>query len=168
MATMSISYRAAATLTITLAGLASSATHVAGRNGTAISNSLNKDADILLGGKITVGLTPVADTQIQIWAVAARDETPTWPDSMTGLDAAFTWSSEGVRNGAAVLVAVLQVDSATSNRAYEFSGVSLAAAFGGTLPDDINIFVTHDTGVALNATAGNHEIKYIGVTYTSA
>jgi len=168
MTTLSISYRAASTVTQSLASLASSSDHTAGWECGAISNSSNKDVDILLSGKITVGTTPTADTQIQIWAFAALDETPTWPDVMDGTSSAETWTSAGVRDSAAVLVGVLRVDSATSDRTYYFSGLSLAAAFGGTLPDDIGIFIAHDTGVALNATAANHVIKAIGVTYTSA
>jgi hypothetical protein len=49
--------------------------------------------------------------------------------------------------------------SATSNVAYHFGPVSLAAAFGGVLPPKVVLFVTHSTAVALNATAGNHQIR---------
>jgi hypothetical protein len=43
--------------------------------------------------------------------------------------------------------------------------VSLAAAFGGTLPPKFVFFVTHNlrtsvpAGVNLNSTAGNHQIR---------
>jgi hypothetical protein len=37
--------------------------------------------------------------------------------------------------------------------------VSLAAAFGGTLPPKIVLFVTHSTGVNLNSTAENQKIR---------
>jgi hypothetical protein len=48
---------------------------------------------------------------------------------------------------------------ATSNRSYYFGPVSLAAAFGGVVPPKIVLFVGHSTAVALNATAGNHQIR---------
>jgi hypothetical protein len=50
----------------------------------------------------------------------------------------------------------------TSDRTYHFSGVSLRSAFGGCLPSKVVLFAVHNTGVALNATAGNHEFSYIG------
>jgi len=168
MVTSTIAYTAAATITISPASLASSATFVAGREATAVSNSSNLFVDALLSGQITVGTTPTIDTQIEIWVFAARNETPTWPDVMDGTDSAETWSSVGVRNGAARRVAVLNVDSTTSDRAYEFSGISIAEAFGGTMPDDWSAWVTHNTGVALNATGGNHVMEYIGIKYDSA
>ncbi len=170
MATTTIAYTAAATITIgvDVTPLASSATFVAGRESAAITNSTNKFIDALLSGKITVGTTPTIDTQIQIWVVAGLDETPTWPDVLDGTDSDETWASVGVRNGAAVLLHTLDVDSTTSDRAYPFSGLSIASAFGGIMPDDWLVWVTHNTGVALNTTAGNHNMKYIGIKYDSA
>jgi hypothetical protein len=49
--------------------------------------------------------------------------------------------------------------SATSNVSYHFGPVSLAAAFGGVLPPKVVLFITHSTGVALNSTAGNNQIR---------
>ena len=168
MVTSTINYTAAATITISPASLASSATFVAGREATAISNSSNLFVDALLSGAITVGTTPTINTQIEVWVIAALNETPTWPDVMDGTDSAETWTSVGVRNGAARRIAVLDVDATTSNVAHEFSGISIAEAFGGTMPDDWTIWVTHNTGVALNATGGNHSMEYIGIKYDSA
>jgi hypothetical protein len=47
----------------------------------------------------------------------------------------------------------------TTDRTYHFGPVSLAAAFGGVLPPKVVLFITHSTGVALNSTAGNHQIR---------
>ena len=57
------------------------------------------------------------------------------------------------------LVAAMYVDS-TSNRAYEFGGVSVAMLFGGVMPPTYDLFVTHSTGVNLHATGGNHSLNY--------
>jgi hypothetical protein len=38
----------------------------------------------------------------------------------------------------------------------------LRAAFGGELPSKVVLFIVHNTGVALNSTAGNHEVSYVG------
>jgi hypothetical protein len=59
-------------------------------------------------------------------------------------------------------VAIMPTNN-TSDRTYHFTGISLAQAFGGTLPSKVVLFIVHNTGVALNATAGNHEFSYVGV-----
>jgi hypothetical protein len=51
--------------------------------------------------------------------------------------------------------------SNTSDRVYHFTGVSLRGAFN-CLPSKVVLFIVHNTGVALNATAGNHEFSYYG------
>ena len=51
----------------------------------------------------------------------------------------------------------------TSDRAYHFTGVSVRQAFGSVLPSKFVLFTTHNTGVNLNATAGNHEFRYQGI-----
>jgi hypothetical protein len=149
-------------LTITAASLASSSTFVAGRQSTAVANRANLDLDHMLSGKITVGTTPVINTQIQIWVVAAMSflsSTLAWPDVVGASDAALTWTSTGIRDGAAILAKTLYVDSTTSNRAYSFGQISIAQLFGG-MPTDWAAYLTHNTGVALHATGGNHGLWY--------
>ena len=164
--TLKIAYTAAAAVDIDPEASASSATFVAGAESAAVSNSINLFDDVLLSGLITVGTTPTVDTQIQIWIVAARNETPTWPDVMDGTKSKpETWTSVGIRNGAAELLHTLTVDATTSDRGYEFSGKSVAALFDGVMPDDWLVWITHNTGVNLNATAGNQIIEYIGIHY---
>jgi hypothetical protein len=167
MATHKILYATSASITKTLASLASSATFVAGRELLAIDNSSNLYDDILLGGVIRVGTTPTVNTQILIFAFAPiQQDTPTWPDTMTGADAARTVTSVGVGQGFLRLAAALNVDATTSNRDYAFGGVSLASLFGGTMPKKCGLFLAHNTGVALNATEGQHLLNITGVNYT--
>ena len=64
------------------------------------------------------------------------------------------------------LAASLDIDATTSNIAYECGLFSVAALFGGTLPPRFALFITHDTGVNSNSTAGNHVWKATGVTVT--
>jgi hypothetical protein len=171
MATVTPSYAAEATLTIGLATtpLASSSTFVGGRESTEVDNSANKYDDALLSGQITVGTTPTINTQILVYAFSrASTDTPTYPDVMDGTDSDETLTSFGVGQGFLKLLAVLNVDSTTSNRAYAFGPVSVAQAFGGVLPKFWSVFVAHNTGVALNSTAGNHFLKYVGVKYDVA
>lgn len=147
-------------LALTLASLASDSTLLAGRASTAVDNTGNNDTDALLSGLITTGTSPTGGA-IEVWAWASRKNvtvTPTYPDSITGTDAAKTMTSANVKFSALRLVTSISVDT-TSNRGYDFAPASIAALFGN-LPPFWGIFVTHSSGVALNATAGNHEMHY--------
>lgn len=168
MATTTTNYAASATITCSTASLATSATFVAGTESTAVDNTTNKYVDALLSGKFTVGTTPTVDTQIRIYVFSVLDSTPTYPDVMDGTDSAETITSVGVGRGFLKLAATLDVDSTTSDRAYNFGPVSVAKLFGGVLPPYWSLFVTHNTGVNANSTAGNHVYKYIGVKYDIA
>ncbi len=165
MASIKIAYAASATITMSLASIATSATFVAGAESTVIDNTTNLYTDAIVGGKITVGTTPTINTQIQISVFAPIDSSPTYPDVMDGTDSVETLTSVGVGQGFLKLAAVLNCDSTTSDRAYPFS-FSVAQLFGGTMPSRWSLYVAHNTGVNLNATGGNHVIKYEGVNYT--
>jgi hypothetical protein len=153
-----------AAITITLASLATSATLVVGRASTVVSSGNWSDA--LVSGKITTGTSPTGG-EIDVYVWAQEDDTPTYPDSITGTDAAKTFASTNVRDAALVLARVIGMDT-TSNQQYEIKAFSVASLFGGVLPKRWGIFVTHSSGVNLNATGGNHEIVYLPQTWTNA
>lgn len=149
------------THTITLASLASDASLVAGRAGTAIDNTTEDAMDAVLGGFITTGTSPTASRQIEVWVYGSYDGT-TYSGDATGTDANLTPSSKMTLK----LAQVIPTD-ATSDKKYSFCAGSVAALFGGVMPRKWGVFVVHNTGVALNATAGNHEIKHTPVKYES-
>lgn len=156
MATGDITQRegASAALTITLASLAESATRVAGRESTAVA-SAEPAVDYLVGGKITTGTSPTSGEQIDVWVYGAVNDTPTYPDTITGSDAGVTLSSANIRNSALRLAATVIVDS-TNDETYWVAPFSVASLFGGILPTHWGLFVTQSTDANLNATAGNH------------
>jgi hypothetical protein len=156
MADIKQAYAASSAVTITLASLASSSSLLVGRASTAIDNTANLYLDYLLAGLITTGTTPTVSTSIEVWVVAMRDDS-TWPDSITGTDAAKTFIAE-VKAGVCRLAAQLTV-TATSNVGYPFGPVSVANLFGGVCPKKFLVFVTHSTAVNLNATGTNHVIS---------
>lgn len=167
-ANVNISYIASATITITLASLASSSTFVAGQESAAQDNGSNKYVDGILRGKITVGTSPTANTKILVYVFAALDDTPTWPDVFDGTDSAETLTSVGVGDGFLKLAAMINVDSTTSDRTYPFTAMKSLAELFGFMPQDWGVFVTHNTGVNLNSTAGNHFIKVDQAIFTVA
>lgn len=151
-------------LTISLASLASGSSGVftAGQESTAVDNTSNLDLDHLLSGFITTGTSPTASRSINVYVyanISSSSGTPTYPDVLDGTDSAETFTSANVMNSAIKLAASITSDN-SSNRAYYFGPISVAALFGGSMPKFWGVFVAHDTAVALNSTSGNHVLSY--------
>ena len=154
MATIKTAYAASVAATITLNALASDATNMlAGRSSAVIDNtSSNLYLDYLVGGTVESGTSPTAGT-IEVWAWAILNDTPTYPDVITGSDANATITTRNILAGFGRLVASMPV-TATTNVKYPFGPVSLASLFGGSCPEKFGFFVVHNTVAAL-ASAGN-------------
>lgn len=147
-------------ITASVAGLLSDTNLLAGIESSVIDNTTDGFDDILVSGKITTGTSPTVSRQIEVWAVAWDGSG--WPDVFDGTTSAETITSADIKNAICVPVKIMST-SATSDRAYHFSAVSLRQAFMGELPSKVVLFVVHNTVAALNATAGNHELSYVGV-----
>lgn len=169
MATSTINYSSNTTITISPASTASSSTFVAGRESNEIDNTTNKYIDALVQGKVTVGTTPTANTTIAIYVWGSDTSLATTAlDVLDGTDSAETLTNTGVLYSTLKLGAVITVTATTSDVGYNFAPFSVAARFGGVLPKYWGLFVTHNTGVALNATGGNHVFSYNGIKYDVA
>lgn len=153
-------YGASTTITAAVASLASDTNLLAGLESSIIDNTTDGFDDIILSGKATTGTSPTAARQIEVWAVAW--DSNAWPDVFDGTSSAETITSADIKNLICKPVAVMSTNN-TSDRTYHFSGVSARSVFGGVLPSKFVLFITHNTGVNLNATAGNHEFRYQGV-----
>lgn len=140
-----------AALTITVASLASSTAGV-GQQSTIVDNTTARYGRLIIYAKITVGTTPTANRTIKVFGIRsdADGTTKHRSDGAGATDAALT-----VKN--AILLGIIFVDAATSDTAYygEFIFDTPGPEWG--------IAITHDTGVALNATGSNHWVRYIGV-----
>ena len=146
-------YAAAATLTITLASLASGAY----RQSAVVDNESNLYVDGLLGGKIRLGTSPTVGN-IKIWLYGSWDGS-TYTAGCTGADAAFIPAGEDAQ----LLLVSTIVTNTTTGHDYEFGPIDVAQAFGFIMPRKWGLVVQNNTGVALDATAGNHVIKFTGV-----
>ncbi len=163
MATTQPAYGSPVTHTITLASLASDTNLIAGRQGTAIDNSGSTLVDALVGGKVTTGTSPTTARVIEVWAFGTYDGT-TYSAGAGASDANFSPTGEK-----ALMRMLASIDTdATSNHSYEWGPISVAEAFGGIMPPKWGVFFVHNTGVNLNSTGGNHEVKHIPVTITTA
>jgi hypothetical protein len=170
MATISANFSAKTALTITLASLASSSTGLVGVESNEVNNTSNKYIDALLDGFITVGTSPAANTQVNVFVWGGNVSLATKAlDTLDGTGSAETITSTGVSYGILKLLKSLTVDAATSNVRYDFGCESLRAALGTfVLPPFWGVFVTQNTGAALNSTGGNHDISYVGVKFDVA
>lgn len=146
---------------MTLASLASDSSLVAGRESTSVDNTSDLAVDAIVGGKVTTGTTPTTNKQIEVWAIGSYDGT-SYSGGATGSDANLTPQAK-------TLFALLTIipTTGTSNQLYTWGPFSVARAFGGTMPKKWGIYIVHNTAVNLNATGGNHEVKYTPVKYSS-
>jgi hypothetical protein len=165
---MTIAYTSSGTaITISLASLATSSTFVAGRESNEIDWTAILKDDALLEGKIRVGTTPTANTQINIYLWGRYVSLATAPlDVLDGVDSAETITSAGVLVSFLAPPIVLQVDSTTTDRDYCLPATSVAQRFGGIMPPFWGIYVAHNTGANLNSTGGNHALTYTAVNWS--
>jgi hypothetical protein len=153
-------YASPATVTLTCANLASSASLIAGRESTAVSNASTRYVDVGVYGRLRVNTspTPTANTAIAVYAWAERP-----PSGWTEADAAASLSHTGQYSGLALLGAATV--SATATLDYDFVATSLVALFG-YMPNKWGLWVTQNTGqVLLNNSVNNDAFTFIGMTY---
>lgn len=153
-------YGSTTTITAAIASLTSDTNLLAGLESSIIDNTTDGFEDIILSGKATTGTSPTASRQIEVWAVAW--DSNAWPDVFDGTSSAETITSADIKASLCKAVAIMATNN-TSDRTYSFTGVSAKQVFGGVLPSRFVLFIVHNTGVALNATAGNHEFRYQGI-----
>ena len=157
-------------LTITLASLATSSSLLVGQQSATVDNASTKYLDVILSGQVTIGTTPTAG-QINVYVFAptkVASSVYSWPTAT----ATALSTSDASRTFEAGQLAQLRLAGsastvATTDRVYAFEPVSVASLFGGVMPLAWGIFVTHNTAVNLNATAGNHWFHWTGITATA-
>ena len=155
-----VKYATSTTLTAAVASLASDTSLLQGVETSVIDNRTTGYDDFMVSGKFTTGTGPTAARQIEVWAVGWDGNA--WPDVFDGTSSGETITSAEIKAAICKSVAILPTN-ATADRTYPFSGVSLRDVFRGTLPSQVVLFVVHNTGAALNSTAGNHELRVQGV-----
>lgn len=138
-------------ITITLTSLANaSGVNGAGRASTAIDNTANLFLDALVSLKIKTSASALAnDKAVYVYAYGTSDGGTDYTDGITGSDAAFTATNPpNVR-----LIGV--INAVASSTTYVGGPFSVAAAFGGVLPDHWGIFVVNFTGQSLDASVAS-------------
>lgn len=145
-------YGASASLTVThLASLASDTNLLAGWSSAVIANGTNLSVTDKITGLLKAGTSPTAGTSALVYIWSALDDTPTYPDTITGSEAAITLTSTNVLNAGAFKLGATITFDATSNRIYPFS-IDVSALFGGHMPKNYGVFIVQNSTVTLNAT----------------
>ena len=166
MATQSIQYASTADIVCDVSSLATSSTFQGGYESTQQDNTSNLYTDALVEGIITTGTSPTLGASIRVYAWGATVSLATVAkDTLDGTASAETLTvadPDFLRQIASITI------TATSNITYAFGPINLAQYFGGVMPNYWGLFVTHNTGVNLNATAGNHDFKFTGIKHTIA
>jgi hypothetical protein len=166
MATITWVYGAKVTMTITLAALAQDATNlVAGRQSTVVDNKdVDQGVDAMLGGLVTVGATVSSGKQIEVWLFGSFDDAASGGFSGSALATDGNFTPDEKTN--LQLFTIIPING-TANKGYRFGPKSVAQAFGGVMPTQWGVYIVHNTGGSLHATAGNHRIEYIPVKLLS-
>lgn len=140
-------FATSASLTITLANLASSAT--AGRESTAVVNTSNLYLDALVMPTLNLTTGTIGnDKAAYIYAYASEDGT-NYTHPATGSDAAITLTDP--THMALIGIVPLLAQST----AYKGGPFSVAKAFGGILPPKWGIIVRNYSGIALAASGSS-------------
>lgn len=140
--------------TLTIASLANNGAQAS----TAIDNTTNLFEDALVQLKIKSPASSTAATgYVNVYAYGTADGGTTYSDGATGTNASITLT---IPTNARLIGAINIVANATT---YYSAPMSVAAAFGGILPDHWGIIIENKTGGTLDTTAGNHAAFYQGV-----
>lgn len=158
MAVVNLKYAGstATAVTCTLTSLA----NTAARQSTAIDNTTSLNVDYLLRVKTNGQASGTATLDVYVYG-AAEGTTPVYSDGATGTDGTITATS--VQNSR--LLGSVQMNAAT---AVTWGPMSVAAAFGGTLPPKFGFIFINNSGAALSATSADHSIVVQGVAATVA
>lgn len=123
----------------------SSTTWVGGWTTGSVDNTSALAVDYLVSGQFTTEGSNRQAGYIYVYAYAALDDAPTWPDVFSsgteGTVGAATVHSVEARDAGMRLVAAIYVNN-TNSAVFTFPPTSIAALFGGSVPNRWALWVT--------------------------
>jgi hypothetical protein len=148
-------YAASVAMTVTnLHSLASdSGAYLAGWSSDSVNNTSNEYLDYMVSGTFTTHASNKAVGRIEVYIVAALNDTPTWPAISSGTlgtegTAGFTDTEE--RFALCRLLASVDTDT-TASQILAFPPTAIAQLFGGFVPPYWCIFVTSNASTTTTA-----------------
>lgn len=152
---------------IDLSALPTSATFVLGRESDQVDNSVNNyiDALVNIDGIVSHAATvPVVGQRIDFY-VWGSDTSGSAIDVLDGVDSAETLGHLSVLNSLK-FGGSASVTEATAGLTYYIQPFSIAALFGGIMPNFWGIFAAHNHAGAL-AASQTGKVSYQGITFES-
>ena len=128
------------------------------RGSTAISNTSNLFADVLVQVQVRTNSASTASTgYVNIYAYATSAST--YPGGLSGTDGAYS-------GPAANLTPIGRLSTTSNGTTYTSNPLSVAAAFGGNLPESWGIVVENQSGNTLDASTGSSWYQGVLGQYT--
>lgn len=152
-------FTVASAVTFTLTSLASNGTLNLGREATAFNNTLGNTSGLRFCGNVTAGTGPTSGGVINFWFMDTTNGTGAYPGGANGTDGSFSVTNNNTFNGGGFAGPITITVSATSNQTYPVN-IDLVNLFG-SMPRQPGVFCTHNTGVALNATASFQQFYWL-------
>jgi hypothetical protein len=147
-------YAASSSLTVTnLHSLASSADWLTGWSSASQDNTSNKYLDYLYGLTFTTHASNRQAGTINIWVIAALNDTPTWPATASGTigtEGALSFTDTEERDALCRLLGSITVDNSAS-AIYTFPQTGIAQLFGGVCPTHHALYVSQNCATSTNA-----------------
>lgn len=166
-----LKYPAASTsMTVTnLHSLASSQDWNAGWSSASVNNTSNVYMDYLYGGTFTTHASNRQAGTINVYVIAALNDTPTWPATATGTigtEGSLSFTDTEEKDSLCRLLTSITVDN-TASAIYTFPATGIAQLFGGVVPPYHAIFVAQNcaTTTAAGLAAAGSAVYYTPVTY---
>ncbi|MBK9704783.1 MAG: hypothetical protein IPO75_15815 [Betaproteobacteria bacterium] len=163
-----LQYVASVAPTVTnLHSLASSQDWLAGWTGGSVSNLTNEYLDYLYAGTFTTHASNRQAGSINVYVIAALNDTPTWPATASGTigtEGALSFTDTEERDSLVRLLASITVDN-TASAIYTFPPTGIAQMFGGMVPPYHAIYVAQNcaTTTAAGLAAAGSAIYYTPV-----
>ena len=147
-------YVASTTMTVTnLHSLASSQDWSAGWTSASITNTSNNYADYLISATFTTHASNRQAGNINIYIIAALNDTPLWPASSSGTvgtEGALGFTDTEERDTIVAPLWSITVDT-TASAVYSFSQKGIAHLFGGRVPTHFAIYVAQNCSTTTTA-----------------
>jgi hypothetical protein len=118
-----------------------------------VDNTSNLSMDEMVSWVIKMGTSPTAGATCECWLWETLDDTPTYPDTITGSEGTVTFTSANVKLSGALKFAGLITVDGTSSRLY-YNTVRLSQCFGLSVPKKWGAAFINISGVTM-ASSGN-------------
>ena len=151
---LKLKYAASSSLTVTnLHSLASSQDWTAGWSSASVNNTSNAYIDYLVAGTFTTHASNRQAGLINVYIVAAFNDTPTWPTTASGTvgtEGALSFTDTEERDSIGRLLCSIPVDN-TASAVYQFPPTGIAQLFGGAVPPYWAIYVAQNASTTTAA-----------------